>query len=72
MNVTTKVPSESSALAHVNFKVRGEKLGYGETIYLIQEGDTKMQKVCILVTWCGATRFTVCSPTHILSHVSSL
>ena len=46
MNVTTKVSSESSALAHVNFKVRGEKLGYGETVYLIQEGDAKMQKVC--------------------------
>lgn len=33
------------AIASVNFRVRCEKLGHGEDVFLVQEDDTKMQKV---------------------------
>ena len=46
MSAASVVTSETGALAYVNFRVRGETLGHGETVYLIQEGDAKMQKVC--------------------------
>ena len=45
MSASSKVPVETGAIAHVNFRVRCEKLGYGEDVYLIQDDDTKMQKV---------------------------
>jgi hypothetical protein len=45
MSATSKVTAESGALAHVNFRVRCETLGHGEAVFLIEERDTKMQKV---------------------------
>ena len=38
---------QSGAIAHVNFRVRCETLGHGEDIFLIEDGDVKMQKVRI-------------------------
>ena len=35
----------TGAIAHVNFRVRCEKLGHGEDVFLVQESDHKMQKV---------------------------
>jgi hypothetical protein len=45
MSATSKVGLETGAIAHVNFRVRCEKLGHGEDVFLMEEGDTKMQKV---------------------------
>lgn len=45
MSATSKVTAENGALAHVNFRVRCETLGHGEAVFLIEERDTKMQKV---------------------------
>lgn len=41
----TNAGAKSGSVAHVNFRVRCETLGYGEEIFLIQDGDDKMQKV---------------------------
>lgn len=47
MSASSKVPVavETGAIAHVNFRVRCETLGHGEEVFLVQEGDTKRQKV---------------------------
>jgi hypothetical protein len=45
MSATSKVTTENISMAHVNFRVRCEQLGHGEAVYLVQEGDSKMQKV---------------------------
>ena len=37
--------SKTGNVAHVNFRVRCEGLGYGEEVFLVQDGDDKMQKV---------------------------
>jgi hypothetical protein len=37
--------NNSGAIAHVNFRVRCETLGYGEDVYLIEHADTQMQTV---------------------------
>jgi hypothetical protein len=42
--VTTPYNS-SGAIAHVNFRVRCETLGFGEDVYLIEHADTQMQTV---------------------------
>ena len=48
MSASSKVSVtvESGAIAHVNFRVRCETLGHGDEVFLVQEGDTKRQKVC--------------------------
>lgn len=33
------------SIAHVNFRVRGEKLGHGEEVFLVQQDDVGMRKV---------------------------
>jgi hypothetical protein len=33
------------SIAHVNFRVRGEKLGHGEEVFLVQQDDAGMRKV---------------------------
>lgn len=33
------------SIAHVNFRVRGEKLGHGEEVFLVQQDDVAMRKV---------------------------
>ena len=33
------------SVAHVNFRVRGEKLGHGEEVFLVQQDDAGMRKV---------------------------
>jgi hypothetical protein len=45
MIASYRVTSETGAIAHVHFRVRCERLGHGEEVFLVQEGDTKMQKV---------------------------
>lgn len=45
MSVSSKVATEKGALAYANFRVRCETLGHGEAVYLVEEGDAKMQKV---------------------------
>lgn len=45
MSATSNLSAEAGALAHVNFRVRCEALGHGEAVYLVEEGDAKMQKV---------------------------
>lgn len=45
MSATSKVTEETGALAYVNFRVRCETLGHGEAVYLVKEGDAKMQQV---------------------------
>eukprot|EP00529_Nitzschia_sp_RCC80_P007412 CAMPEP_0113480238 /NCGR_PEP_ID=MMETSP0014_2-20120614/21768_1 /TAXON_ID=2857 /ORGANISM="Nitzschia sp." /LENGTH=1302 /DNA_ID=CAMNT_0000373653 /DNA_START=126 /DNA_END=4034 /DNA_ORIENTATION=+ /assembly_acc=CAM_ASM_000159 len=42
--------SISGNVAHVNFRVRCEGLGYGEEVFLVQDGDDKMQKPIPLYT----------------------
>ena len=50
--------SKTGNVAHVNFRVRCEGLGYGEEVFLVQDGDDKMQKVRLLFCVCrgGAGR----------------
>ncbi len=47
MSASSKVSIavENGAIAHVNFRVRCETLGHGEEVFLVQEGDSKRQKV---------------------------
>ena len=53
MSATSQASSAAStdvgSIAHVNFRVRCEKLGYGEEVFLVQEDDTEMRKVRIFV-----------------------
>ena len=64
MSATSKMSiKQSGAIAHVNFRVRCETLGHGEDVYLIEDGDTKMQKVriqsrvtTIALFFCSRTR----------------
>ena len=42
---TEKTAAIAGAIAHVNFRVRCERLGHGEEVFLVQEGDSKRQKV---------------------------
>jgi hypothetical protein len=57
-------PIEAGAIAHVNFRVRCEKLGHGEEVYLLQQGDVKRQKVRFdgcsvpVCPWCGSLNLT--------------
>jgi hypothetical protein len=47
MSASSKVPvaAQTGAIAHCNFRVRCETLGHGEDVFLVQEKDTKRQKV---------------------------
>lgn len=44
MSASSQLPA-AGAIAHVNFRVRCERLGHGEEVFLVQEGDAKRQKV---------------------------
>jgi hypothetical protein len=41
---------EGGSTAHVNFRVRGEKLGHGEEVFLVQQDDAGMRKMVPLYT----------------------
>lgn len=47
MSATDKTAAdfEVGSVAHVNFRVRCEKLGHGEEVLLVAESDQGMQKV---------------------------
>jgi len=47
MSATDKTATdfEVGAVAHVNFRVRCDKLSHGEEIFLVAESDQGMQKV---------------------------
>jgi hypothetical protein len=61
MSATSHVasPVEAGAIAYVNFRVRCEKLGHGEDVYLLQEGDVKRQKVRLTDETCTGGFCTV-------------
>jgi hypothetical protein len=46
MSATDKTADfEVGAVAHVTFRVRCEKLGHGEEVFMVMDGDPTMQKV---------------------------
>ena len=61
--------SKSGNVAHVNFRVRCEGLGYGEEVFLVQDGDDKMQKVRLLpfcfLLWMGRGGLVESSQTRV-------
>jgi hypothetical protein len=46
MSATDKTADfDVGAVAHVNFRVRGERLGHGEEVFLVAQDDPTMQRV---------------------------
>jgi trehalose 6-phosphate synthase/phosphatase len=56
MSATDKTADfDVGAVAHVNFRVRGERLGHGEEVFLVAQDDPTMQRAIPLYT--SATQF---------------